>query len=95
MTKQKKRRVAATFVDPASYRAFQLKGRATVRPTDLDERARAETYAARAETALADFGVPRPAIRHWLTVRDLVIASLVVDRVFEQTPGPRAGAVVA
>lgn len=87
--------LAATFVDPASYRAFQLKGRATVRPPAPDERARAEAYVARTEAVLADLGVPRPAIRYWLTARDLVIASLAVDRIFEQTPGPRAGAVVA
>lgn len=87
--------LAATFVDPASYLAFQLKGRASLRAADPADRARAETYVARTERILADLGVDRSAIRHWLTARDVVIASLAVDRIFEQTPGPRAGTVVA
>lgn len=86
--------LAATFVDPASYRAYQLKGRATVRQADRDDRARADAYVARAAAILMDLGVAPEPIRYWLTAREVVIASLTVDRIFEQTPGPRAGTVV-
>ncbi len=86
--------LAATFVDPASYRAFQFKGRAALRIADPDDRSRAEAYVAQAGQLLADLGVDRSATGFWLTARDIVIATLEVDRIFEQTPGPRAGQVV-
>lgn len=83
--------LATTFVQPTDYRAFQLKGRATVRPTDPEDVARARAYVAETERLLADQGVPLELIRYWLTARDIRIVSLTVDRAFEQTPGPRAG----
>lgn len=86
--------LAATFVDPASYRAFQVRGRAAVRPAGAADRARAEAYVAHAEQMLVDLGVARSAIRYWLTARDVAIAALVVEHAFEQTPGPRAGAAI-
>ena len=86
--------LAATFVDPASYRAFQLKGRATLRDPEPADVARAEDYVAATERLLSDLGIGLPAIRYWLTAREVVLATLSVDRIFEQTPGPRAGAVV-
>ena len=84
----------ATFVQPADYRAFQAKGRAEIRPPSHEEVARAEAYVIRMEGFLTDLGVPLGLRRHWLTARDTMIVALTVDRVFEQTPGPRAGAVV-
>jgi len=87
--------LAATFVRPADYRAYQLKGRARLRPPEPEDVARAAAYVARTARLLGDLGVPRPLIDYWLSGQDIVVAELVVDRIFEQTPGPRAGAVVA
>lgn len=84
-----------TFVQPADYRAYQLKGRAVLREPDDTDRARAAAYVTRTERLLADLGVSVALIRCWLTAQDLRIVVLGVDRIFEQTPGPRAGAVVA
>ncbi len=88
-------RLAATFVDPASYRAYQLKGLVALRAVEPADHARAEAYVARTVSVLTDLGVAPHAIRYWLTARDVVIAAMTVERVFEQTPGPRAGMVVA
>ncbi len=87
--------LAATFVQPADYRAFQLKGRATVRPAAEADHAHAAAYVAATEALLADLGVPLAVIRYWLTAREIVVLSLAVDRAFEQTPGPRAGMALA
>ncbi len=86
--------LATTFVQPDDYRAFQLKGRAIVRAATPVEIAEAEAYVVRTEAVLQGLGVPRAAIRYWLTARDVAIVSLAVDRAFEQTPGPRAGTTV-
>lgn len=87
--------LAATFVQPHDYRAFQLKGRAVLRPAGVEDEARAADYVARTEALLIGLGVPLASIRYWLTARDVAVATMVVDRMFEQTPGPRSGAVVA
>jgi len=41
-----------TFVQPADYRAFQVKGRAEVRPATPEDEARAEAYVAGTEALL-------------------------------------------
>lgn len=87
--------LALTLVQPADYRAFQLKGRATLRPAEAADHARAAAYVAQTIGLLVDLGVPEPLTRYWLTDRDIQVAALAVDRIFEQTPGPRAGAVIA
>lgn len=83
--------LAATFVQPTDYVAFQLKGRASLRPPEKDDIARARTYVEETEKLLADQGVPLDLIRYWLTAREIMLVCLSVDRAFEQTPGPRAG----
>lgn len=84
-----------TFVEPDTYRAFQLKGRAVARAPKAGEIAAAEAYVAATERLLLGLGVPLALIRYWLTAHEVTMISLTVDRVFEQTPGPRAGVVVA
>ena len=84
----------ATFVDPAAYRAFQLKGRAEVRDPVEAEVVHAEAYLAETERTMTGLGVPLSVVRYWLTAREIMIVSLAVDRAFEQTPGPRAGAAL-
>ncbi|PZQ50378.1 MAG: hypothetical protein DI556_07425 [Rhodovulum sulfidophilum] len=87
--------IAITFVRPDTYEAFQVKGRAEPRPPTADERLRAADYIRRATVMLRGLEIPPALIATWLTDRDIVMADLTVDRVFEQTPGPRAGRVVA
>lgn len=87
--------LAVTAVQPADYRAFQFKGRASLRPAGAGDEARARRYVAETTRLLEGLGVPEPLIRHWLTDSDIVVATLAVDRVFEQTPGVRAGVAVA
>ncbi len=86
--------LSVTFVDPESYHAFQLKGRATLRAADARDCDRAEAYVAQLRQRLVSFGVEDSAVDFWLTARDIVMATLEVERIFEQTPGPRAGQVV-
>ena len=86
--------LSVTFVDPESYRAFQVKGRGALREADADDCARAVAYVAQLRQRLVGFGIEGSAIDFWLTARDIVMATLDVDRVFEQTPGSRAGTVV-
>lgn len=86
--------LSVTFVDPENYHAFQLKGRAALRDADTRDRERAEAYVAQLRQRLVSFGVEGSAVDFWLTARDIVMATMDVDRIFEQTPGPRAGTVV-
>jgi hypothetical protein len=87
--------IAVTFVRPDTYEAYQLKGRARIRGPEEAEIAAGAEYVRRASEMLSSLEVPLPLIACWLTDRDLQIADFTVDRVFEQTPGPRAGRVVA
>nr|WP_233712945.1 pyridoxamine 5'-phosphate oxidase family protein [Amaricoccus solimangrovi] len=87
--------ISATFVRPDTYEAFQLKGRARLRDPEPSEREAGGRYVREAAAMLNRLEIPLALIACWLTDRDLVIADFTVDRVFEQTPGPRAGRVVA
>ena len=86
--------LSVTFVDPESYRAFQMKGRGALRDADANDCARAVAYVAELRQRLVGFGSEGSAIDFWLTARDVVMATLDVDRVFEQTLGSRSGTVV-
>lgn len=87
--------IAVTFVRPDTYEAYQLKGRARLRAAEPEDVAAAADYVRRATAVLRGLGVPPALIATWLTDRDPVIAEFALDRVFEQTPGPRAGRVIA
>lgn len=87
--------LALVVVQPADYRTYQFKGRARLLPPDGADRAEAEAYRERTYAAMGDAGIPRARIAHWLAAEELAVADLAVERVFEQTPGPRAGRVVA
>lgn len=52
--------LVATFVDPVSYRAFRLKGLATVRPAEAKDRLRVEGSVVRDEQLLVDLGLHDP-----------------------------------
>ena len=68
---------------------------AVVRPAREDETTVAEDYVVMAAAMLTSLGVPKSMVDWWLTARDVVAADLVIERAYEQTPGPRAGRPVA
>jgi hypothetical protein len=86
-------RLAATFSLPTSYRSLQLKGEILdVRDPSAPELARAEGhFAAFAREAVA-VGVPGDAVGRFFLRPELVTATAGVREVYEQTPGPSAGA---
>lgn len=86
--------LALVVVDPVSYRTFQFKGRARLLPPSAGDAAFAAEYGARTLAGLGENGMPSAQIAHWLRAEELAVAELAVERMFEQTPGPRAGAVV-
>ena len=84
-------KLAATFVSPADYVTFQIKGSATLRatePADLDHAAR---FVAAATGALVSLGVAPDMIAVWLTPREARVARLRISEIYVQTPGPLAG----
>jgi len=62
-------KMAATFVSPADYVTFQIKGAATLRDAGVPDLEDAALFMERATHALADLGVPRGIIAPWLTAR--------------------------
>lgn len=84
-------RLAVTFVSPADYVSFQLKGTATLRdtePRDLDEAAR---FMAAARGELERLGVAPALITPWMTARGARLARIAISEIYVQTPGPLAG----
>ncbi|AGS24787.1 pyridoxamine 5'-phosphate oxidase-like protein (plasmid) [Rhizobium etli] len=85
------KRIAATFVSPADYVGFQLKGAAAMRETEEPDLDRADRFMTLATDALESLGVPRRLIGPWLTARDARVARLAISEIYVQTPGPLAG----
>lgn len=88
-------RLAVTFSRAIDHRSVQLKGNAAVvRPARPDEEAITlqylETWAAEVELV----GMPRSTIKRFWTW-PAVVVELDVEAIFEQTPGPAAGAKLA
>ncbi|MBO9574390.1 MAG: pyridoxamine 5'-phosphate oxidase family protein [Sphingobium sp.] len=84
-------RLAITFVSPADYVTFQIKGSATMRATDGEDLVRAERFIADATGALESLGVPPSIIAPWLTPREARVARVAISEIYIQTPGPQAG----
>jgi hypothetical protein len=84
-------RLAGTFTRPADYVSYQLKGSATLRAADAEDRARGEAYIAETRDAL---GLAPGLADQWLRAEDPVVLCLKVDAIFIQTPGRRAGAAL-
>jgi hypothetical protein len=84
-------RLSATFARPSDYVSYQVKGRASVISTTDEHLARAGAYIDAISLVLAELGLEREVSAPWLVDRDLAALSLVVDSVFVQTPGPKAG----
>lgn len=87
--------LAMTVSAPETYRTYQFKGRADLRPCDTACARAAEDYVDRALSMFATFQMPPAFAGNWLTLRDLAIARLSIDEIYVQTPGPQAGARAA
>ena len=87
-------RIAVTSTAPISHASVQLKGRSRgVRLAGDDERPRVEAALERFADVLADLGMPRRltrSLRHW----PAFAVELEVEAVFDQSPGPLAGALL-
>jgi hypothetical protein len=85
---------AATFSLPTTYRSVQIKGtlRTLDEPTPEDI-ARAEAHLAAFVDEAVQVGVPR-AICSRFAERPFVAVTIGIAELYDQTPGPRAGAAL-
>jgi hypothetical protein len=84
--------VALTVGSPVSYRSVQFKGRCVgVGPANATDEAWVQRHrdAFMSETSLV--GDPLPTIRNLWMEGPLTRIEFVVERAFDQTPGPEAG----
>jgi hypothetical protein len=89
-------RIAATFARPADYVTYQVKGRVDrVAPPTPALAVCAARYAARIAEVLAALGQPPERTAPWLSGKDLVALRIRPEQVFVQTPGARAGSLLA
>ena len=84
-------KLAVTFVSPADYVSFQIKGSASLRPTEARDVAEADRFITAAMTELEGLGVPRGVIMPWLCPQEPRVARLRISEIYVQTPGPLAG----
>jgi hypothetical protein len=89
-------RVALTTTDFVTMVSWQLKGRAAlVEPATAADRIRFDVFCAGCLGLLAPLqGVPEATIAR-LIPADVMACEMVVEQVFDQTPGPGAGARIA
>ena len=86
---------AVVFARPRDERACQVKGTfVSATPATAAEREAALAQWNAFLDGLAYIGIPPAAAATWLNVADLAIR-LKVTAIFEQTPGPLAGQVIA
>jgi hypothetical protein len=90
--------IAVMFSSPSTHRTVQLKsGAATSRPAGESDRPVLESYLAAMEQEILRVGYP-PAITRALLafdIADLAAVTFAPEQVFEQTPGPKAGKLMA
>jgi hypothetical protein len=85
---------ALVFARPPDERACQLKGTfAGMRAATADERDAVQAQWDRWLERLTTIGVARPVFEHWV-MWPCVAIRVRVDAIFNQTPGPGAGARV-
>ncbi|TAJ70279.1 MAG: hypothetical protein EPO51_19510 [Phenylobacterium sp.] len=88
--------VALTFVRPSDYRAVQIKGPLVSRAAgDGASDARAAAYRATMAAELLRLGILQPQIDQWVDLEPLTTLRVRPSTAFEQTPGERAGQVLA
>jgi Pyridoxamine 5'-phosphate oxidase len=87
-------RMAVVSSEPVSHASIQLKGRArAVRLAADEESGLVRAWIERLGDALDSVGLPRGITRSMASWPAFAV-DLAVEAVFEQTPGPRAGALV-
>ena len=89
--------IAAVFSEPSTHRTVQVKAtRATLRNAGAADQPVLDRYLKSMEHEIQQVGIPPPLTRAMLAHRidDLVAISFVPEQAFDQTPGPRAGAVL-
>ena len=85
-------RIAVAAARPADHRSVQVKGRVLeIREGDERDRAAVERYRELLVFHLGSIGYP-PRLLHRLEVWPAEVVRVAVEALFEQTPGPRAGA---
>lgn len=89
-------RIAVTGGDVRTLRSIQLKGRAVgIEPVRDKDRARAGRYLDEFFTAVVETdGTPRHTLERIIPL-DYVVCTITVEEIYDQTPGPCAGASVA
>jgi hypothetical protein len=91
-------RVAVMFSEPSTHVTVQLKGsQAACRAATQEDRARLDAYLASMEVEIERVGYGAPVTRAMLSYRieDIVAVEFAPGQVFEQTPGPKAGKLMA
>ena len=87
-------RVAVVSSEPVSHSTVQLKGRARgVRVAGEEEAEAVQAHFDRFMDVLDSIGLPR-GISRTMSRWPAFAVDLAVEAIFEQTPGPRAGALV-
>jgi hypothetical protein len=84
-------RAAVTFARPSDYVSYQVKGSAGVSEADAQALSLAESYIQEIALVLGGLGLERKLVAPWLTYRDPILIRMVVDAVYVQTPGAKAG----
>ncbi|HEY8613741.1 MAG TPA: pyridoxamine 5'-phosphate oxidase family protein [Roseomonas sp.] len=89
-------RVAATFARPSDYVTYQIKGCVeSVEPLTPALQACTEGYAERVAAVLAELGLSPELTTPWGADRELVVLRIRAEQIFVQTPGARAGSLIA
>lgn len=88
-------RAAITFARPHDYVTYQLKGAARIAEPDTQALALASRYIGGITEVLCQLGLQRRLIEPWLTQREAVAIRLDIESVFDQTPGSKAGRLIA
>lgn len=91
-------RIAVMFSEPSTNRTVQVKAsRAETRNAVASDEAVLQRYLQSMEVEIERVGYRRELTRAMLACRldDLVAVSFTPEQVFEQTPGPRAGQLMA
>ena len=84
--------IAATFVLPTTYRGVQMKGAALdVREPTPEELTRVEGHVAAYVDQVEQVGIP-PNLARRLVQPEFVAVTFAVRELYDQTPGPGAGA---
>lgn len=88
--------LAVTAADVRTLRSVQLKGRITqIEPPTVDDLATAHEHAELFFAAIADTDGHPPSLTRQLLPIDSIAVEMVVEELFDQTPGPSAGSRVA